>query len=299
MRVAENQRYRQVEAKIGKAKADNATALDGISTMKNLRQISDDPVGLTRAIRYKDQISSFGQHVKNMDLAKGFMETSEQALTSLTDNLIRAKELAIAMANDSNNASSRDAAAKEIRQIVDEVVMVGNANYNGRYVFAGFRNQTPPLSEDGGFSGDDGKIFIEASPGSFRSINLPGRTIFVPNEEERANGHYNMIEALQSLYQGMSENDKGMIQKSMSELEFHMDKVTGHQASIGGMWNAMNNTQARVSRDLDASKATLSEIEDADAFKVMSDFKQTETVLQSTLLASNKVLQPSLLNFLQ
>jgi flagellar hook-associated protein 3 FlgL len=38
---------------------------------------------------------------------------------------------------------------------------------------------------------------------------------------------------------------------------------------------------------------------DADAFAAVSDFKKTETILQSTLLAANKVLQPSLLNFLQ
>jgi flagellar hook-associated protein 3 FlgL len=43
----------------------------------------------------------------------------------------------------------------------------------------------------------------------------------------------------------------------------------------------------------------LSNIVDADAFEVMSDFKKTETILQSTLLAANKALQPSLLNFLQ
>jgi flagellar hook-associated protein 3 FlgL len=65
------------------------------------------------------------------------------------------------------------------------------------------------------------------------------------------------------------------------------------------MWNSINNTQARISKEVDASKGTLSEIEDADALKVTSDFKKTEATLQSTLLASNKVLQPSLLNFMQ
>ena len=34
-------------------------------------------------------------------------------------------------------------------------------------------------------------------------------------------------------------------------------------------------------------------------FKASSDFKQTEAILQSTLMASNKLLQPSLMNFLQ
>jgi flagellar hook-associated protein 3 FlgL len=299
MRVAENQRYRQVNDQVSKAKSANSRSLDDVSTQKTIREISDNPVGLTRAIRYKDQIGSYEQHVKNMDLTKGYMETSEQALTSLTDNLIRAKELSVAMSNDTYNAESRQAAAREIREIIDEVVLVGNSSYNGRYVFAGFRNQTPPITEDGNFIGDDGKIFVEISPGSFRPINIPARVLFQPTDEERDLGHFNMVQALQNMYEGMMQNDKASIQKSMSELEFHMEKVTSYQASIGGMWNAINNTQNRMSREVDTTKVTLSEIVDADAFKVTSDFKKTEAILQSTLLASNKVLQPSLLNFLQ
>ena len=299
MRVAENQRYRQVNDQVSKAKSANARSLDDISTQKTIREISDNPVGLTRAIRYKDQIGSYEQHVRNMDLTKGYMDTSEQALTGLTDNLIRAKELSIAMSSDTYDAASRDSAAREIREIIDEVVLAGNSNYSGRYVFGGFRNQTPPVTEDGNFIGDDGKIFVEVSPGAFRPINIPARTLFSPSDEDRKLGHFSMVQALQNMYEGMTHNDKATIQKSMSELEFHMEKVTSYQASIGGMWNSINNTQQRVARDIDASKATLSEIEDADAFQVTSDFKKTEAILQSTLLASNKVLQPSLLNFLQ
>ena len=91
MRVSENQRYRQANEKIAKAKSDNAQALDTVSTMKNIRTISDDPTGLSRAIRYKDQITSYDQNLKNLELGKGFMETMEQALGGMTNNLVRAK----------------------------------------------------------------------------------------------------------------------------------------------------------------------------------------------------------------
>lgn len=299
MRVAENQRYRQVNDQVARAKNNNARSLDSASTMKAIREISDDPVGLTRAIRYKDQITSHEQHVKNMEMTKGFMETSEQAITSITDNLIRAKELSIGMSNDSNNAQSREAAAREIREIIDEVLMLGNSSYNGRFVFGGFRNQTPPLTEDGNYVGDDGKIFVEVSPGSFSNINVTARELFTPSEEERLGGHFNMIQSLQGLYEGLVRNDKAEIQRGMVELDFHMDKVTSFQASIGGMWNSINNTQTRASREVESAKGRLSAIVDADAFEVMSDFKKTETILQSTMLAANKALQPSLLNFLQ
>lgn len=299
MRVAESQRYRQANEKIEKAKSNNAKALDTVSTMKNLNTISDDPTGLSRAIRYRDQISSLEQHVKNMELSKGFMETTEQSLSGITENIVRAKELAISMANDTNNAASRDATSKEVRQIIDDVLLLGNASYNGRFVFGGFRNDTPPLAEDGNFIGDDGQIFVEVSPGTFKPINLMAKGLFVATEADRMKGQSNMISALQSLHEGMAENDKNKIQESMAQLDFHLDKVTSYQATIGGMWNSLNNAQTRVIRDSDAARVALSGVVDADAFKATSQFKQTETTLQGTLLASNKVLQPSLLNFLQ
>jgi flagellar hook-associated protein 3 FlgL len=140
---------------------------------------------------------------------------------------------------------------------------------------------------------------VEVSPGTFKPINLMAKGLFVATEADRMKGQGNMISVLQNLYDGMAENDKNKIQESMAQLDFHLDKVTSYQATIGGMWNSLNNAQTRVIRDSDAAKVALSGVEDADAFKATSQFKQTETTLQGTLLASNKVLQPSLLNFLQ
>jgi flagellar hook-associated protein 3 FlgL len=299
MRVAENQRYRQVNEKVARAKDNNARSMDAASTLKSIRDIADDPVGMTRALRYRDQISSQDQHVKNIEMSKGYLETSEQAVASITDNLIRAKELAIGMANDTNNAQSRSAAAREVREIIDEIVMLANSNYNGRFVFGGYRNQNPPLTQDGDYVGDDGKIFVEVAPGKFSQINLTARDLFTPSLEEQQEGHVNMIHSLQRLYDALVGNEKFEVQKGLSELEFHLDKVTNYQASIGGMWNSINGTATRLAKETESAKARLSTIMDADAFAVMSDFKKTETILQSTLLSSNKVLQPSLLNFLQ
>lgn len=299
MRVAENQRYRQVNDKVATAKNNNSRAMDVASSMKAIREISDDPVGLTRAIRYRDQISSQDQHVKNIEMSKGYLETSEQAISSMSENLMRAKELTIGMANDTNNAQSRDAASREIREIIDEIVMLANSNYNGKFVFGGYRNQSPPITSDGDYVGDDGKIFVEVAPGKFSQVNVTARELFTPNAEEQEKGHVNMIHSLQRVYDALVSNDKTDIQRSLSELEFHLDKVTSFQATIGGMWNSINGTQNRLNRETESAKGRLSNIVDADAFAAMSDFKKTETILQSTLLASNKVLQPSLLNFLQ
>lgn len=299
MRVSERMRYDTVEKRVHSAKTQNATAMDRLSSQKDVRKLSDNPIGATQIIRYRDSISDSMQFQKNIEYSKGLLERSETALQSVGDNLIRAKELAIGMANDTYDARSREASALEIREIMDEVVQLANTSFNGRYIFSGFRNQTPPLSLDGDFLGDDGALFLQVSPGDFRQVNVGGRGIFEATPDEREQGHFNMIHTLEMLYEGMMANDKDAIRASMGELDHQMEKTTSSHATVGALWNTLNHTADRLNAEETVQRTSLSKVQDTDIYDATSEFKRTETVLQSTLMASTKLLQPSLLNFLQ
>src|SRR5690606_10272941 len=109
MRVSERMRYDQVHKRVETAKDLNADALEQLSSQKRISRISDDPIGTTKVVRYRDRIENMRQYQENIEYAKGFMERSESALQGINDNLIRAKELAIAMANDTYGPTSREA----------------------------------------------------------------------------------------------------------------------------------------------------------------------------------------------
>jgi flagellar hook-associated protein 3 FlgL len=82
-------------------------------------------------------------------------------------------------------------------------------------------------------------------------------------------------------------------------LDHQLDKTANFQARVGSIVTGLNVSSQRVERNVEMDKGSLSGIFDADAFEASSDFRRSESVLQSTLLASSKLLQPSLLNFLQ
>jgi flagellar hook-associated protein 3 FlgL len=299
MRVSENQRYRVTANRVNAAKTDNTGILEKLSSQKDINRISDDPVGAIRMIKARNQIDNIGQYRKNIDFSLGFLERSESAVSGIVDNLMRAKELALAMANDTYDGQSRHAAGREVKEIIGEVIALGNTSYSGRYVFAGFRNQTPPVSEEGSYLGDDGLIYLPVDNGAFRQISLASRDLFEANDEQKAQGHFNLVHSLDMLYTGMTNDDKSMIQKALDELDFQQEKTTSFQATLGGVWKALEGASGRLELEQDQTKETLSKIEDADFYKTAQDFKQSETVLQATLMATNKVLQPSLLNFMQ
>lgn len=299
MRVSERDRYSTVTNRIEQAKANNTTSLNIMSSQKRINALHDDPIGAARAIRQKDNIGDVKTFQKNIDFTKGFLETTETALTNISDRLIRAKELAIAMANDNYDSKSREATSREISEIINEVIQLGNSNYNNRFVFSGFRTQTPPLSMDGNYLGDDGMIFLQIENDNFKQINIPGRNIFTTNGEGDEPSHLNLIDGITMLKQGLQNDDKQAIYRSIDELGYQLEKVTSFQANVGATWNAISKAQERLESQENRFVENLSKIEDADIYKATSDFKRTESILQSTLLASNKLLQPSLLNFVQ
>ncbi len=299
MRVSERQRFMIANKRIDDAKTQNIDALKTLSTQKRINALHDDPVGATRVIKHTASIADQNSFQQNIAFSKGFLEAAETAVTTIADGLGRVQELAIAMANDTYAIDSRQATAKEIGQIMNQIVQMGNSKFNGRYVFSGFRTNSPALDADGVFLGDDGEIFLQIGKNNYKSINVPGRELFEASPDEKNEGHLHMVEMLQGLKSAMEGDDKASIYRMVDELSFQINKATSFQASVGAIWNAIEHAGQRLEFTKDQEIETLSKIEDADIYEATSQYKRVETMLQSTLLASNKFLQPSLLNFLQ
>ncbi len=299
MRVTDRQRYDIVGTRVEGAKGQNAKDLETLSTLRRVNRVSDDPNGVAAGVNIKDRIASNQQFQKNVEFSKGMLERSENALGGMQDNLIRLKELAIGMANDTYDHSSRLAASEEVQEILKELVQLGNTTFNNRYVFSGFRSGTAALSLDGKFLGDDGAVMLQVGENQFQQINLQSRDLFEASVDERAAGHTNMLDTVEELLAGLHNNSKDGIRFAIGEIDFQLDKAATFQAKVGSVVTSLNGATERAGRSVDMDKTTLSSVFDADIFEASSDFRRSEAVLQSTLLASTKLLQPSLLNFLQ
>ncbi len=299
MRVSEQQRFWSTGQRIDRAKTDNLEALSKLSSQKKINALHDDPVGAEQAIKIKSEMKEVDSFQKNVSFSKGFLDTAETSLSAIHGGLTRAHELSIAMANDSNGAASRASTAREIRQIMNEIMQLANSKYAGKYVFSGFRTQSPTLGEDGSFLGDDGEIFLQVESGNFKKINISGRELFTASSEEAEKGHVGMVESMQLLVSGLENNEKNTIFKAIDEIEYQVDKTSNIHASVGAVWTAVSDVQKRVELKKEQAATALSQIEDADLYQATSDFKRTESVLNSTLIASNKLLEPSLINFIK
>ena len=130
-------------------------------------------------------------------------------------------------------------------------------------------------------------------------MNIQSRYLFEADTNEKEKGHFNMVDSLQMLFEGLTGNDVDEIRRALDELDHQLQKTTSYQANIGALAKALESGGKKLEGESIQIQTQLSQIEDVDMFTASSDFHRSESILQSTLLASNKMLQPSLLNFMQ
>ena len=172
--------YEQVQTNLSRNRTELSELQGQAATQKRVTKPSDDPLAATRVLGHRSDVQGNDQFVKNANLAKSFLEISDQSLGELTELLMRAKELAISQANDaSGNATTRRVTATEIGQLLSQVVQIGNRKLGDRFLFAGFKTNTAPFDIGGNYKGDDGEMLIQINKEAHVPMNIPGNRIFL------------------------------------------------------------------------------------------------------------------------
>ena len=115
-----------------------ATSLQRLSSGLRINSAKDDAAGLAIANRFTTQIRGMGQAVRNANDGISLAQTAEGALSEVTANLQRIRELAVQSANATNSASDRAALDQEVQQRLSEIDRIAQTtSFNGLKVLDG------------------------------------------------------------------------------------------------------------------------------------------------------------------
>lgn len=114
------------------------TAMERLSSGLRINSAKDDAAGLAMSERLTAQIRGLNQAVRNVNDGISLMQTAEGALSELTSNLQRIRELAVQSANATSSASDRASLDQEVQQRLAEVQrIVAHTSFNGRKLLDG------------------------------------------------------------------------------------------------------------------------------------------------------------------
>lgn len=339
MRVSDNTNFGTVRETINRTKGRMENLQTQSATLKKLNTPSDNPVGAAKILEIRTDKVNNEQFLTNAKIAEAQLNNTESAVAELADIMVRAKEIAIQQSSGASaNDDTRLAVAEEITQLYQSAIGTANRRIGDRYVFGGYKTDKPPVSIEGKYVGDDGQMMVEVGRDVFIAMNIPGHEAFNtnPKAENRpadvsespelqmragnrapasysANGkiaggraapgpqpeNVNVFEELQNLRIGLLTSDTETIRNTLERFDQMHTRLNSMRAKIGSRINGLQTMTQSLERQNITHAQLGSHIEDADMAQVVSDLAKEETVFRSALQSSNKLLQPTLMDFLK
>lgn len=121
------------------------------ATGKRIHASSDDPLGMTRAMKIRTDIKELEQYKSNSLEALSRLETTETAIKDSINALQRIRELAVQASNGILTTEDGIKIKKEIDQLKDQLISIGNTSYSGNYIFSGKKTDQRLLDHRGNY----------------------------------------------------------------------------------------------------------------------------------------------------
>src|SRR4051794_6725494 len=137
MRVTTSMVQRNVLADLNNLTERLARTQGKASSGKEITRASDNPFAAAKAMGLRTSLAGTDQYVSNIDDARGWQDSTEAALDSISTYVNRARDLLVQGSTDTADQMSRNAIAAEIDQLIDGVKESANATYGDKYLMSG------------------------------------------------------------------------------------------------------------------------------------------------------------------
>ena len=290
MRIASFTIFNQLTRSLNNNLRSMSRLSNMLATGKKINNPSDDVSGMMKAMDYKVSINEIEQYRRNIDQADEHLSYAETTLTSVTNALTRASELAIQASTGTQNDATRAAMAQEVASLRDEIMSLANSKLRNKYIFSGFKTDTQSFDAGFNYQGDSGEVNVMIDRNAATAINITGEQVF-------GTGATSIMGTLDTLYNNLIANNPAGA--AIDDLDSALDQIANVRAEIGARLNHLDDRKSNLEdRDI-TLKTYLSEIQDTDIANTVSEISKTEVALQSLRQSGAEILSQSLLDFLK
>lgn len=149
MRITNKMMTNNMLTNINRNKLNMTNLEQQYSTGKKIQRPSDDPIITVRALRLRTNITEIEQYYeKNIPDAMNWMDITESALRTVNELLSQINKYCVQGSNDTLTADNRSAITANLKQLGEQINQEGNTNFAGRYVFTGYKTDSPLIFTD-------------------------------------------------------------------------------------------------------------------------------------------------------
>lgn len=265
-----------------------------LSTGKKIQRPSDDPVVAMKGMYYRTSLTEIEQYQRNLSEVYTWMDNSESGLDHTTQVLQRVRELVVQGKNGTLTPEDQQAIAREIEQLKSDLVQTANTKVAGKYIFNGTNIAQAPVTEQTSptaplVNNNTDDFTVEVSKGIKLKANINPNNVFSQQ----------LFDTLQQIENTLKGTSAGNLDNLLKDLDNHMNSVLAERAELGARVNRLELIEQRLSTQQVIAQQMISDNEDADIEKVITDLKTQESVHRAALAVGARIIQPTLVDFLR
>lgn len=252
----------------------NSAAMERISSGKKINSAKDNPLKIEQSENFRMQIRSLEMANKNLQDSTSMIQVADTAMGTISEALIRMKELTVQAANEVTNEADRKLIQDEIdvlRSHIDDTAK--NTEFNGN-----------KLLVNGNVTDNSKPDYVEMQIGA----NV-GDSIGIP--------FFNVSSETLGIDKLDVVNDAT---KALNSIDEALKNVNGCRAKYGAVQNRLENSIEITSSSSYIYEKSSSDINDADIALEMAEIARTSILMESAtaMMAQSNNFPKDMLNIL-
>ena len=307
MKISTNLMFERAANQMTSAQTNLAKSQAQMAQGKQIINPSDAPDQASTVQRLKSILSRQDSYQTALNTVQNRLQGEDSTLSSVSDLLIRAKEIAVQANNDTLSSDNRKALGVELQGLRDQMLSLANTkDTNGNYLFAGSKVTQPPfVSVAGGspqYVGDQTRMKVMVGENRSMPINRTGTDAFVPVNRTAPDGStqgVGFFNVMDDLIKGVNTSDRPKMQGGLGELDTLLGGLSMARANIGSGLKGIEQQTSVIEDTVLNLKTTLSSVEDLDYASAITKMNQQMLSLEAAQSSFAKISQLNLFNYIK
>lgn len=276
MRININMKSLGIYSGYKKNITENATAMERISSGSKINSAKDNPLKIDQSEKLKMQIRSLEIASKNVQDTTSMVQTADTAMGTISEVLIRMKELVVKGASSTNTEYDKQVIQTEIEELTNYIEdTANNTEFNGNKILA-----------NANVTDNNKPFYMEMQTGS----NV-GDSMMIPffNVSSKVLG----IDTLDvTTEDGATE--------ALKNIDKALVNVNSCRSSYGAIQGRLETTSEIISSGTYVYEKSNSDINDADIALEMAEIARTSILMESAtaMMAQSNNFPKDMLNIL-
>jgi len=230
-------------------------SISRLSSGLRINSASDDAAGMAVATGLRAQLKGYQQAQRNANDAVAIINTAEGGLNSISDTLIRMRELAVQAASDGLTDTERGYVQTEFSDLQADIDRIAGATeYNGTKLL-------------NGTAGASGSMVFQVG------------TRNGTNDQVKVN--FKDMDASAITVKAAKVSNLASAQSAITTIDASIGKLSNHRATLGSKINVLTQASSNLGTTIENVSAGLSSIRDADVAQESAAFSSSLVLQQA------------------